>query len=258
MKIQKIGTRGVVFSFHDDYIGDSTNIYVILGSKHLFFCDTFLGPTPMKAILNYLETNDLRSKSIVIFNSHSHWDHHWGNCTFKSSLILSHKQCRENIVTDEATTLLELKAHQQGRVEIVPPNIVFAQRMWFPEEQVEFFHTPGHTADSASCLDHCDQVLFAADNIERPFPYLYEADLNSYIKTLERYLNSEIKAAIPGHGDICFDKTLIQKNLGYLRDFNSQTVEVTGFTKAQLNRHSANLKTLGTKLQTEKRYKKGL
>lgn len=212
----------------------------------------------MKEILNYLEPNDLRSKSIVVFNSHSHWDHHWGNCHFKSSLILSHKQCRDNIVTEEAKTLLELREHQQGKVEILPPNIVFAKRMWFPDEEVEFFHTPGHTADSASCLDHYDHVLFAADNIERPFPYLYEADLKSYIKTLERYLNSEIKVIIPGHGALCFDTTLVQENLDYLRDFNSQTVEVSGFTDAQLNRHTANLETLATKLQPAKIDKKGL
>ncbi|MFX0115916.1 MAG: MBL fold metallo-hydrolase [Candidatus Hodarchaeota archaeon] len=247
MKIQKIGARGAVFSFYHDYIGDTTNVYVIQGSKHIFLCDTFLGPIPMNKVLNYLQRSDLLSKPIVVFNSHSHWDHHWGNCSFQSSLILSHEQCRENIATEEAKTLLKLKEHQQGRVEIIPPNAVFAKRILFPEEQVEFFHTPGHTADSASCLDQRDRVLFAADNIERPFPYLYEADLNCYIKTLEGYLTSEIKAYIPGHGEICFDKTMIQENLEYLRSFKSQTVKVTSLTKAQLRRHFANLETLGIK-----------
>ena len=67
MKATKVGTRGFFFSFDDPYF---TTIYVISGKNRIFICDTFLGPDPMKEVLNFLDKEGVKDKEIVVFNTH--------------------------------------------------------------------------------------------------------------------------------------------------------------------------------------------
>ncbi|MBU7036284.1 MAG: hypothetical protein HXS49_13925 [Theionarchaea archaeon] len=88
----------------------------------------------------------------------------------------------------------------------------------FPQESVEFFYSPGHTRDSASCFDHVDHTLFVGDNLESPIPYLFYSGLDTYVHTLEMYQHSRASQFVPGHGEPC-DYTLLQENQEYIRAF---------------------------------------
>jgi cyclase len=140
---------------------------LINGDNHVFLCDTFLGMEPMEQVKEYIKDNKMGSKPVVVFNSHGDFDHYWGNGSFKSSMILSHELCRMRIEKESAEALVSFQGNKQGMVEILLPNTVFSERILFADDDVEFYYTPGHAVDSASCFDHRDRVLFVGDSIIR-------------------------------------------------------------------------------------------
>jgi cyclase len=216
MNVKEIGKRGLLFTFYelDNY---PTNVFVINGKTHVFICDTFLGPEPMEEIKNYLRYHHVENP-YIIFNSHSHWDHIWGNCAFESSLIVSHVLCRDIIMKEAESELERYQEYNQGNVRIILPNVTFKERISFPEEGIELFYSPGHTVDSASLLDRIDNTLFVGDNIEAPIPYLFYKNLTEYTHTLQTYITMEADTIIPGHGTIP-DESLLKENLEYVEAF---------------------------------------
>ena len=60
----------------------------------------------------------------------------------------------------------------RGDVVLTYPNITIDKYIRFEEDEVELYHTPGHSDDSISIIDCFDKVLFAGDNIEEPYPFV--------------------------------------------------------------------------------------
>lgn len=221
MQIETVGSRGIVFTLMDlssENFDCPTNVYVINGKDHFFICDTFLGPDSMKLVVNYLEEK-FDEKPKILFNSHAHWDHHWGNCAFPNSLIISHEKTREIMQKKGEEELDKYQKFKKGEVELRFPTLLFQQTLSFPEEEIMFFYSPGHTIDSSSCFDFKDKILFAADNLEEPIPYLSEVDLYPYLSTYKTYQKLPVEKYIPGHGPICNDDCLFQQNFEYLKAF---------------------------------------
>lgn len=218
MQIKQIGKRGALFIF-DELGGMETTAYAINGKKNIFVVDTFLGPDSMAPVKDFLSAN-FGNKSVIIFNTHYHWDHIWGNCAFEGANIYSHRLCRRTILEKGQKELAEFSAYKKGAVNIILPNITFSDKLMFEDDGVELFYSPGHTMDSASLFDHEDGVLMAGDNIEAPLPYLMWPDLEGYCRTLEYYKSLQAKQIIAGH---CSAVTaeLLNDNLRYIRDFIS-------------------------------------
>jgi len=245
MEITPIGSRGVLFTFfylQDTGFGVTTNVYVINAENYVFVCDTFLGPESMKEVKRYIEMN-FRNKPIIVFNSHYDWDHIWGNCTFGSSLILSHETCRDNIIEKAEQELKFYSEYRMGEVKIISPTNTFTDELTFYKEGVKFFYSPGHTSGSASCVDLIDRILFAGDNLEEPIPYLQDKDIKSYQRTLKKYLRLKVTTVIPGHGEIS-DKSLIKDNLNYLSSLINNQAEEYLASKYKKT-HLENLRLLG-------------
>ncbi|NHJ38930.1 MAG: MBL fold metallo-hydrolase [Asgard group archaeon] len=257
MEITKIGSRGTVFTF-DDLSTESyncpTNVYVINGEKHIFICDTFLGPNSMKGVNDYIKKY-YKDKTLIIFNSHYDYDHHWGNCAFKAEKIIAHKLCKARIKQEGKEDLENYKDYIRGNVVITLPDTVFEDGIDFPDEEVRFFHSPGHTEDSSSCIDMKDKILFAADNIEDPIPYIRSNldGIRLYTDTLKKYLEMDWSILIPGHGSIT-NKTLLLQNLTYLESFPNLTesVNVEKYGNYYYRVHLQNLSTFANILQDER------
>lgn len=255
MKVQDVGTRGVLFTFDEPY---KTNVFMIHGNDHVFLLDTFLGNEPMRKIRQYLEENRLDSKPLVVFNSHADYDHYWGNGSFKSSMIVSHELCLKRIEKESEESLKEFEGHRQGEVEIVAPNLVFSQRIVFVNDGVEFYYTPGHTTDSASCYDHLDNVLFAGDNLESPIPYINVLDFRTYKATLQEYLNREAKAVVCGHCEEVRDDNFVRECMDYVNRFEWHRIELDKLDRKGKIIHFTNLCTAGEKLRERRLLKEAL
>ncbi|MFV9511050.1 MBL fold metallo-hydrolase [Tepidibacillus sp. LV47] len=153
-------------------------------------------------------------------HSHWDWDHVWGNCAFPDSIILSHQYCRENLEKGFWSELERNKSYIRGDVRPLFPNLVFTEEIIFAEDQVKFYYTPGHTNDSASCLDLVDGTLYVGDNVEYPIPYVSHPDVNTYILTLESYIELAPKTIITGHGNQ-WSLDLVKDNVKYLKQLVS-------------------------------------
>lgn len=242
MEQKKVGGRGTLFTFYD--LGIPTNVYVINGKNYIYIIDTYLGPDIMREINQYIEKL-YGNKPIIVVNSHSHWDHVWGNCLYSSSLVIGHEKCKEYMEQDGLNKLEKYAEYQKGDIVITYPNLTFTDKICFEEDNILIFYTPGHTDDEISVLDMKDKVLFAGDNLERPIPYIMSKDLKQYINTLQDYLKLDVDIIIGGHTG-CESKRLIMDNLEYVKKvLSGDIIEIE--SKEFEDYHSTNMNWLASK-----------
>ena len=59
MEFSRVGSRGLLFTWAEPY---HTNVYVIVGARHLFVVDSFLGPEPMANVLERIRDEGVAGK----------------------------------------------------------------------------------------------------------------------------------------------------------------------------------------------------
>ncbi len=199
-KTEKIGSRSTVFTYALPEW--DLNLHIIKAENRNYVIDTGLGSDSMGIVKESLTDSE---KPIVVINTHHHWDHIWGNCCFKESLIISHRLCRELAKEHWREMLSENMEYIAGDVEMCLPNLVFEGEMYFPDDKIRIFHSPGHTLDSISVFDETDGVLNAGDNIgdtmEEILPHL-ETDAVTFLKTIEAYKKLDVRECISGHNKV--------------------------------------------------------
>ena len=197
MNIQSISHDATVY-IYDSIESYLTNVFFIEHESKIFIIDTFCGSGSMEPILNRVNNNCV-NKQVVVINTHFHWDHVWGNCSFKEKNIISHEMCRNLLDKLWEVQINKNKKYIIGIAEKCLPNITFKEKIMFNDEGIELFHSPGHTADSISIFDHNEKVLYVGDNLEKPIIYVENADITTYINTLRNYLNYNPKKIVAGH-----------------------------------------------------------
>lgn len=201
MIVKYIKNRSILFS-HENLPEWDLHIHLILGNKHNFLIDTGLGSLSVKPVLEAVRES---LKPLIIINSHYHWDHVWGNSACDSSTIISHIQCRAILEKNWDDMLLQNKYYIFGAVKKKLPNLTFDRELYFPEDDIRIFHTPGHTTDSISVLDEEEKILNVGDNIgdtlDKIVPEL-ECDKSVYINTLQMYKIIDFDTCISGHNNI--------------------------------------------------------
>ncbi len=200
MNIEKIKNRNVIFKYN---IAEwDLNIHLIMGTKYNYIIDTGLGSLSIAPVLEYLENNQ---KPIIIINTHYHWDHIWGNHSFSFCTIISHKLCRDKIVEKWDEMLDKKKQFIKGDVQMCLPNLVFEDMLYFPDDKIRIFHTPGHTKDCISVLDEEEKVINVSDNIgdsmDEIIPSI-ETEKEVYINTLLKYKDIDFDTCVSGHNII--------------------------------------------------------
>lgn len=210
MRIQEIGTRGVIFTFPDNI-----SVYLIKGDQYLILCDTHLGPLSMDRIKDYLLSQSIH-KELLIFNSHSDWDHIWGNCAFRDAKIIAHEKARIRMQEIGEFELNHLKRFHNGEITLTFPHITFSDQLKLENEGVEFIYAPGHTIDSSLCFDQRDSILYVGDLVEYPIPYLDDYNLQLYIKTLMYIKAFPATFKLSAHSGIINNK-LIDRNISYIQ-----------------------------------------
>lgn len=213
MQIKKIKNRGVLFTHSNtDW---NLNVYLIIGNKYNYIIDTGLGSLSIDPIKEYIKKD---TKKTIVVNTHHHWDHVWGNGSLKDYLIVSHKLCRELVQSKWEEMIQKNNRYCYGEVELYLPNLVFEKELYFEEDRIKLFHTPGHTLDSISVLDEEEHVLLVGDNVgdsmEDIIPSIYcEKDL--YVNTMKKYEELDFDTCISGHNAI-LKKDVIGKILSMM------------------------------------------
>ncbi len=200
MEILSLSNKHLLFQ---DHLPDwDLNVHVILGKQFHYLIDTGLGSGSMLPIKPYLY---LEPKPIIVINTHHHWDHVWGNHTFDNTPIVSHTLCPELIQQRWNLMLDKNRQYVHGEVKMSLPNITFEDQLYFPNDKIRIFYTPGHTIDSISIFDEEEGILNAGDNIGdtiiEPVPSI-EVDLDIYRNTLHLYQTLPVQKCISGHNQV--------------------------------------------------------
>ncbi len=233
-EIQKIGSRGVLFIYE---FGDS--VYLINALDKIILCDTSEGKAEMGYVKDYLKDQNLLDKPLFIFNSHSDWDHIWGNEAFPDAYIIGHNYCRKRMMEKGE---FDLTVFSRDDINLKYPNITFSDQLIFADDDIEFIYTPGHTICSATCVDHLDNVCYVGDLIEYPLPFLNATNLEDYIKSLRFIKELQVNTIITTHSKIV-SESLIDEHIHYLYDVLSGKY-LTFTNEFSPIRHLINLKNL--------------
>ena len=198
MKPVKLTNRNIMFTepMGTEY---DLNLGLILGDKYNYVIDTGLGSGSVAPILEYIGVD---TKPIVVVNTHCHWDHIWGNLVFEKSLIVSHTTCRELEDQYWDEVLQENARYVDGEARKCLPNLVFEGRLFFPDDEIYIFHSPGHSADCISVYDAVDRVLYAGDNIgdteDNIVPWI-DTDLETFQRLIGLYRQYDFEVCVSGH-----------------------------------------------------------
>lgn len=191
--VEKISENSKAYIFDElkDYL---TNVFVIEKNNRVYIIDTFCGDGYMRPILK-----SLGNKEIVVINTHFHWDHVLGNCCFDGCKIISHEKCRKLLDECWESHLNQNEKYVLGAANKKLPNMTFDSEIYFEDDEIEIFYSPGHSEDSISIYDGQEEILYVGDNLEKPIIYLQSNDIEAYIKTLEKYLEYNSKKIMAAH-----------------------------------------------------------
>lgn len=219
MDITALGSRGYLVTFDellDTEFDCTTNVYLMKDEAGNVLVDSFLGPDIMAKMVQALAEDPDKVRYVI--NTHSDWDHIWGNAYFKNALVIAHQYYPDRIKAEDEEASLDLKRYAMGEIADPHVDILFDYRISLPDLDLEVFYSPGHSDDSISVYDARDRILIVGDNCEYPIPsYVDRQLLEEHSRTLEHYLEYDFEFVVPGHGPI-LTRTEVKTNLEYIKD----------------------------------------
>jgi len=187
-----------------------------------------MGPSSIPEIVDYCKKVK-GDRKLYVVNTHSHFDHIWGNSAFKDWEIIAHRKCFEVIKSEGENTLKEISEKYpewiKEEIELVLPNFIFEKEINFYDRDgnVEIKHLPGHTEDSSVIIIRPENILIAGDMVEDPFPLLERTGIDTYIRNLKYLEDRNFSRVIPSHGQRQ-DSLLIKDNIHYLEELRDRVI----------------------------------
>jgi cyclase len=159
-----------------------------------------------------------------LINTEHHVDHIFGNFYFDSAeKIVAHRETVNNFMV----VTPQINPYEYAK-EAIPTDDPEGAKL-FPDSKTYFakpnrptivvsgdttiqvgghtfqlLHTPGHTPGQLAVVIPEERVMFCGDTIfNHCQTWLYTSDVNQWIKALERLLEIDVDAIVPGHGPVC-------------------------------------------------------
>ncbi|MFO8017626.1 MAG: MBL fold metallo-hydrolase [Promethearchaeia archaeon] len=206
-------------SIHPVYKNDPLNLYLLMGSRRALLIDTGCRIEPIKPIVEEI----IQEKSLIIVNTHAHWDHILGNFDFHTVLI----HVKEISIISRPYNISFLKDSPADIVEayepfnfMIPPaenieSVKHGDSIDLGGISVNIHHTPGHSPGSI-CLLTTTGELFTGDTAYYGEQFLppkgeFSVLLNSLKTISQLYENNKDVRLYPSHGRYPCDLTLITK-----------------------------------------------
>jgi cyclase len=146
-----------------------------------------------------------------LINTHHHGDHTYGNHVFAGATIISHDQCRREVIEagimDPGLLNTLFPEFDFRGIAATPADITFDNQLTLHMDgrEVRLLHFgPGHTVDDIIVHLPEESVIFAGD-----FIFLYSTPLGmegsfaGWLRNLDAMANLGAKTYVPGHGPVC-------------------------------------------------------
>lgn len=154
--------------------------------------------------------------------THKHPDHFLGSQAFADVPILADARTTA-MLQSEADGLAEnlyrlVGDRMQGTEPRLPDTLLQPGTHPVGNKQLEFIAAPGHTQSDIAVFDHDSGVLYAIDQVfNGRTPTLPNADIASWLQSLDRLEALPFKLLVPGHGPVAHDAGPIRATRRYLQ-----------------------------------------
>ena len=205
-----------------------TNSGFILGDESVLVIDSLRVPSFAKELIRDIKTVTDKPVQYVV-DTHSHWDHSWGNEEFLDATIIGHENCYREMIDVEGTNRWRDKvvsandpwSQEASMVKITPPNLTFekSMRLYFGGRQIDLRYF-GRAHTSGDIFVHLpeDRILFTGDVAQNGgVPYLGDGYLEDWPDTDARLLELPMEQFMAGHGPIGNESDL-QDARGFIVD----------------------------------------
>lgn len=260
-----------------------TNAAVITNEAANIVIDPCYFPAEVQIIADFV--NRKRSFNKYIIFTHSDFDHVVGYQHFKGAKLIAHEELKFCDKKSQIEQLQEIDQTYYIKRKIPftfpEPDLTFETTYQIPlkNDNILFYHAPGHTGDSCFIISKERRIMFAGDYLsDLEFPFVYY-NIQSYMRSLELagklIRDLDIEYVVPGHGDIAKGLEEITDRINNDKEYLStmmekaqdlfvqglQEIEITEVLKdikyrnepitgAMLRMHTENIKLVLKELQT--------
>jgi len=193
-----------------EYEGFISNAGFIVTAEGVVVLDALGTPSLAKAMLD--EIRKITDKPIkLVIVSHYHADHIYGLQVFKEqgAQIWAPKGTWDYLDSETAPNLLESRRTSlypwvNDKTYLAKPDRIIDKDIKFSLGNHQFllaYFGKVHSEGDMSLLSLNDQTLYSGDLIfEGRIPFVGDADIIKWVKTLEQLRNVEMEYFVPGHG----------------------------------------------------------
>ena len=211
-KVYNVGTG--VYAIAEPYNYQEVISYLVLGNQNALLFDTGMGLDSISPLVK-----ELTSLPVIVFNSHTHYDHIGGNYEFDNILAMNtdftrknaangydHKRVKQEVAPD-AFCLPRLPKTDTANYRIRPFKISkFINDGYIIDlggRKIEVLAIPGHAPDAVALFDEQSGYLWSGDTFYEGPIFLFGdgTDLKAYGKSIEKLalLAPRLKCVFPSH-----------------------------------------------------------
>ena len=190
-----------------------TNAGVIVGDDGVLIIDSLRVPSFARDLIQ--DVRHLSDKPIrYVIDTHSHWDHSWGNEEFPDATIIGHANCRSEMLDLEALDRWREKvvgsnepwSQEAQSVRVTPPALTFETtlQLYFGGRRIDLRYL-GRAHTSGDLFVHLpdDGLLFTGDVAQDGgVPYMQDGYILDWVQTDGRLLELDAERFMAGHGPV--------------------------------------------------------
>ena len=190
-----------------------TNAGIIVGDDGVLVIDSLRVPSFARDLI--ADVKRLTPKPIRwVVDTHSHWDHAWGNEEFPDATIIGHDNARAEMLDVDLVEWWRERAATSGMpwsdeaktVQVTPPSLTFDESMRLflgnRELHLRWF---GRAHTSGDIFIHLpeENLLFTGDVAQDGgVPFIQDGYVRDWVGTDGRLLELEPERFVSGHGPI--------------------------------------------------------
>ncbi|MGA1939656.1 quinoprotein relay system zinc metallohydrolase 1 [Arcobacter sp. YIC-310] len=157
-----------------------------------------------------------------IINTHHHPDHFLGNYAFKDVKIYATKHTKDDIKNNGElyiSNMVNLIGKIAYTTKIKIPNTLLEKKeLVLDGYKLKVLYLNGHTKSDIVIYDEKTKILYTSDlvfnNRALATPH---ANLQDWIKALEKLKTIDFKVLVAGHGKASYNKKVLDENIFYLQ-----------------------------------------
>jgi cyclase len=189
----------------------ATNAGFIVGDEGVVVIDSLMTPT-LAGKLHAAVRNVTPKPIRYLVNTHYHGDHVFGNQYFVPAPIISHANCRTELIEKFDANM---QRYRSGRPELIPeleqirmtlPDVTFDHHMtiMLGEREIQLVYLGrAHTASDILLYLPQEKLLYVGDlAVHKTLPAFPDGHITKWLTVLDEVAKIDAATIVPGHGPV--------------------------------------------------------